>query len=158
MSAKVTRIQDSITSRLDGMLDRAKSIRTFLDRNIYHMYQDVQRERWMTQNKSEGTEWTKLSPSYAKFKLKKFAQYPGGGSKMMIATNKLFKSVIGPGEGFKKVVEDRSITISTSIPYAVHADAARTFTTYSPETQQRFRKAVAQYVFNNFLFDIQRIT
>jgi hypothetical protein len=158
MATGIARTQKSITYRLDGMLNRQKAIRSFLDRNIYTMYQNVQRSRWMTENASEGTPWEKLNPSYAQSKLKKFKDFPGRGTKMMIATNTLFQSVIGPGEGFRKVVTDRSITILTSIPYAKHADAARTFTTYSVETKKRFRKAVAQYIFNNFLFDIQRVT
>jgi hypothetical protein len=178
MATGITRTEKGITDRLDGMLNRSKGLRSFLNRNIYRMYQDVQKERWMTENVSEGTKWKENSSfptfanwepegspfrkfwpqGYAQYKLYKYQNAPLKGRSVMVATGDLFQSVIGPGKGFRKVIEDRSITILTSIPYAKDADDVRTFTTYSLQTRKRFRKAIAQFVFNNFLFDIQRVT
>lgn len=158
MSAGIKHVEKGILNRLDGMLDRQKSLRSFLDRNVYRIYQNVQRQRWMEEGASEGAHWERLNPAYAKRKLTLYKEYEGGGSKMLIATGKLYKSVIGPGEGFRKVVTDRSLTIATTIKYAPFVDEARSFTTYSQSTRARFRKAIGQFVFNNVLFDIQRIT
>lgn len=158
MNITIKTIKSETKATLQGMINRPASLRSFFDRNIYPMYQNVQRERWMTENASEGARWKELNADYAKAKRTRFAQYPGRGTKMLIATNTLFQSVVGPGEGFKKIIEDRRMRIVTTVPYAKYVDEARTFTKFSRATTLRFRKALNQYIFRGKTFTIERVT
>lgn len=133
-------------ARLEGIVSRAKASRTFLNRNVLGWYRNVQRTRWMTENNSEGTQWTALNPAYKKRKLTQFRGYPGNGNTMLMATGALFKSVIGPGPGFRKVVTDRQLIIGTSIPYASYVDEVRTFTTYGEESRRELLTQYAKFL------------
>jgi hypothetical protein len=140
-----------IEKNLQEMINRASSMAPFFNKNVYAQYQNVQRKRWMTENQSEaGTPaWPELNSTYKKWKVVKYASSPGRGTKMMIATDTLRKSVIGPGEGFRKIVTPRSLTIATTIQYAEHADKARTFSKYSPETMREFYAMIGDFIFKN---------
>jgi len=139
-SASITAVKDSITPRLQAMLDRARTGQSFLIRVIYPMYKQMQLTRWQTENASEGNSWTPISASYAARKKRmygggnkyryypslgltrpigKYPSYPGEGTKTMIATGRLFGAAFGPGSGmpegesFHRVrVTDTSLTIS----------------------------------------------
>ena len=145
---------DIIQIKLNALIDRGKSMQSFLDRNIYRIYQNAQRTRWMTENASEGgasDKWAKLNDLYAERKKKVYASYEGGGEKMLIAPGALFKAVIGPGNGQLKVVTNTSMIISTNIEYAKHVDYARSFSTWGPDFRAKIKKAI-----NNFiLWDIR---
>lgn len=130
-------------------MDRANSIESYLNRVVVDQYQIVQRKRWMTENASEGQRWEALNPIYAASKLTRFKSYEGGGTKMLIATGKLFKSVIGPGAGFRKVTTPRSLTISTTNEYAEYVDEVRPFTRYSRETIKKINQGVFDYITRN---------
>lgn len=147
----VTRIRKDITNRLEGMLDRNKAFRSFLVRNILPMYQNTQRKRWMSENTSEGKKWDDLNSDYARAKLTRFKEYPGRGKRMLVATNRLFESVIGPGADFRMVVTDRSLTIRVGTPYAFDVNAERPFDEYSEQTRQKFRKACKDFIIKNQL-------
>jgi len=156
-------IEKGITDRLNGMLAREKAMQSFLNKNIVELYRNVQRARWMTENSTEGQTWTALNPNYKKWKLVRFAQFEGGGQLMLIATGKLYKSVIGPGAGFRKVVTPRSLIISTNVDYAKHVDeggkhvVARPFTKYSEESKKLFRKAIAGFLFRGTITQMTRM-
>lgn len=122
-----------------------------MNRNVVRAYQNLQRKRWMTENESEGRKWEPLNPTYAKAKRKKWAAAPGGGRKMLIASGKLYQSVIGPGEGFRKVATPRQLIISTSVEYAVHVNEARPFTRWSRESIAEFQRMIKDFIFKNKL-------
>lgn len=109
------------------MVSRGKSPKVFLATTAFKMYLNAQRKRWQTENLSEGNKWpsyeqtfkdNKSAEAYRKMKLRKFASFPGGGKKMMIATGTLLMSVLGQGKGSRKIVTDRSLIVGTSIEYA----------------------------------------
>lgn len=151
-------------TKLEEMATRAKSPQTYLNTVFLEDYRNAQRQRWMTENSSEGATWERLNPAYAAYKLKRYGggpkyktgkrgegrwvpdgswpSYPGGGRKMLIATGDLFQSVIGPGKGFNKIVTDRSIIIATSIDYAPMVNRLRPFMRFS---QQRIKFWMAGY-------------
>jgi hypothetical protein len=68
---------------------------------------------------------------------------------MMIATNSLFKSVIGPGNGFRAIMTPRQFIVLTSVEYAREADERRTFMSWSDGTMKEFRRMISQYVFKD---------
>lgn len=80
---------------------------------MYPLYQQLQLQRFMTENESEGAQWLPLNDAYKKYKLKRYGggskrptkanpatqwkTWPGNGSKMLIGTGTLAGAVIGPG-------------------------------------------------------------
>lgn len=146
-SLKVT--SSGASMKLETMLDRGKSMQSFLNRNIYQIYQSAQRERWMTENSSQsgnGQRWERLDPTYAKRKRRIYASYEGGGSKMLVATGKLYKAVVGPGQGQRKIVTNSKLYISTNVPYAGNVDDARSFASWSPAFRARVMKAITDFI------------
>jgi hypothetical protein len=157
MSASLSTVKDGISKYLKEMRQREKALQGYLNRNVLEQYRNAQRKRWMTENASEGTVWTRLNPGYAARKKKQFTAYEGRGTKMLIATNTLFKSVIGPGNGFRKLTTPRTLTLSTSVEYARHVDAARSITEFGPKTMSEIYGGIAKFVFKGILTDVADI-
>jgi len=157
MSVSLKTVSNGIQKNFEGMLKRENAMQSFFSRNIYAMYQNAQRKRWETENFSEGRGWEPLEPRYADWKRSKFAAYEGSGTKMLIATGKLYKAVIGPGSGQKKVVTNKGITISISTPYAWPVDAVRPFTEWSEKTAHEMMKAISDFIFKNIQRDITKL-
>jgi hypothetical protein len=149
MKPSLTTATDGISNKLKLMIDRGKSMQTFLNRNIYKMYQNAQRERWMSKNESEGSRWLKLDSRYAKYKREKYAAYEGAGTKILIATGALFHAAIGPAQGQRKIVTNSKLYISTAIPYAGYVNEARNFTKWGSKTMRDINKAIKDFVFFN---------
>jgi len=143
-----------IQANLEAMVSRANSVQGYLNRNLYRQYQNAQRTRWQTEGASEGTKWLPLNPGYAKRKLVRFASYPGGGRKMMIATKRLFDAVVGPSGEHRKEVTSRSLTIGWTTPYAVYADEKRPFSSFSNKTEQQMYDGLAKYLIEGILREI----
>ena len=124
MKAKVG-LQGDVLEWMDSVVKRAEKGTAFLNRVVYPIYQNFQRERWVTQNWGK---WPNLDSRYAQYKLKRFAKFPGGGRHMMIATNTLAPSVIGDSKKFhRKLVDNRKLIVGTTVPYAKYANNAREF-------------------------------
>lgn len=163
MNAGLGSVKKEVSLRLAGLLDRSKSIRSFLNRNVVEQYRNVQKRRWMTENQSEGKRWKPLEPGYAEAKQKRYAKYDHGGTQMLYASGQLFKSVIGPGHGFRKIVTERQLIITVAVepesgkprkkftPYAEYVDEDRSFTTYSRSTIREFNRMIYDYIVHNKL-------
>lgn len=146
--ASIQFVNKGIQERLEKMSKRTESMQGFLDRNVYRMYQNFQRTRWMTENDEVGNgRWHALNNKYAMYKKKKFASYEGNGTKMLIATGKLFKAVIGPGNGQRKVVTNKSLYISVNVPYAGYVNDVRSIGDWNTETMRKMKKAISNYAF-----------
>lgn len=145
-------INNGIKDQLQGMVNRANAMQGFLNRNIYRMYQNAQRDRWITENQSEGRQWDKLSPGYSKYKPKKYANYPGGGRKMMIATGRLAAAAQGKSPELYKIATNKQLILTIKgIEYASHADESRTISKWSNETMDKMYKAISDFAFHNIL-------
>lgn len=151
MDSGIQKTQNSVTQALQEKIERGKSMRAFLDRVVYTEYQNAQRERWMTEGASEGFAWPALkSLTYIRQKSRKFAAFPGGGKKMMIATGRLYNSVTGDSaQEHRKVVTDNSIDIYTTVDYAQYTDEARTFTKFGDDFRTRIQQAIVNYMARN---------
>lgn len=148
---RVTRGANGATKKLQDMVNRANDPRAFLNRVIYPMYQNFQRERWMTENVSETGKWPPLNSKYASYKLKAFGGFPGGGRKMMIATGKLFNSVVGgdggsAAQGHNKIVTKNELKIFTTVEYAADANDFRPFAKFSRGSMRDVSKALKKYL------------
>lgn len=146
MAESLKKTQNGIENRLNGMIDRASGMQGFLDRVIFRLYQNAQRQRWMTENQSEGEKWRPLSPGYDIWKKKKFASFPGGGEKMLIATNRLFPSVVGESGETRKVVTNRGLVVATTVPYAPKVAEIRPFMKFGKATIDKMKKSLRDYI------------
>lgn len=135
-NSRFTKISGGISKSIESMLTREKKMQGWLNTVAYKTYQNAQRKRWMSENDSEGLRWKPINALYRQQKLKRFASFPGGGRKTMIATDRLRQSVVGPSPDHRKLTTTKSITILTSVPYANEVDKERTFTTFSDKFKE----------------------
>lgn len=138
---------DGIAKYLEGMADRTKLVKGWLNRVAYPKIIKAQRKRWMTEGASEGSKWKPLNPRYAKYKLKKFMDYPGSGRKMLVATGKLVDSMTGDSTtDHYKLVTDRSLEVGTKLSYARYVNEDRNFVELSKETVDDLVKGLNEYI------------
>jgi len=147
MSASLKTVSNGITRMLNGMRQREKALQGYFSRNVLEQYRNLQRRRWMTENASEGQPWAALNSAYASRKRRQFASYPGRGTKKLVATNRLFESVIGPGKDFRKIATARGLYVATVTPYAKYVDEDRNFTTWSKQSIGEINRGIAQFIF-----------
>lgn len=141
------KVVSDVSNSLQGILKRANLIDGYLDRVVYPTYQNIQRERWASENASQGSAWPALSAQYAGQKVKKYASFPGGGTKMMIATKRLFNSVVGDTlDEHRKIISDHQLQIYTTVPYAPYANQARQFTTFSEDEIRKIKSDIVNYL------------
>ncbi len=152
MSVTLKTVSDGINKMLQGMLKRERALEGYFNRTILAEYKNLQRKRWMTENVSEDApQWAALDPLYVIRKLGKYASYPGMGRRKLIATGRLYQSVIGMGPDFHKVVTNRGVRLYTSVPYAMAVDRDRPFTEWSEKSERMIKRRVAQFVFKNII-------
>lgn len=147
--AKLTLVADGITQQLEGYVKRANALEGYLNRVVVEQYRNIQRTRWMTEGASEGKQWDPLSPRYSAWKRVHYKSYPGAGTRMLVATGRLQKGVIGMSPDFRKVTTPRSLTISTAVEYAEHVNEARSFTTYSTKSLKEILTGINKFLLKN---------
>ena len=152
------------------ILKRAQDGRAFLTRVAYPMYQKWQLERWQTENKSEGSKWKSLNPAYAEYKKSRYGggpkyvtpkqkgygrwvqagnwpRYPGGGTKMMIATGELVNAVTGKKLTYhRRLIKAKQMAIGVTLPYAEDANKKRDFTKFKNANMKLLHDMYAEYV------------
>jgi hypothetical protein len=146
MKAKIKKTQDGIEKNLNALIERSSSLRAFLQFYVYPKYQSLQRSRWMTEGASQGKPWPSLNAKYAEWKKKKYAKYEGQGQRMLVATGHLYKSVIGPGSGHYKKIDDKSITVGTSVEYAKYVAAKRSIFIFKKQDMDEIKQSVWDYI------------
>lgn len=138
---------DGISNTLNGMLSRAKLARGWLNRVGYPLIIEAQRIRWASEGSSEGASWKPLNQSYAKAKLKRFANSPGGGRKMLVATSRLVNSVTGDEtKDHFKLVEENRISVGSLVEYAKYVNEARNFTKLGQATVDNIADQLGKYL------------
>jgi hypothetical protein len=158
MHAGLKQTENKITKKLDDMVKRGRSGRYFITKEVYPRYQEYQVMRWKTENWGK---WPKLNPEYAKKKLVKHAGDPGQGRVMMIATSRLYGSVVGrvsngtpPTRGLEhhfRVITDTSLIVGISetegeMQYAKRANASRPFFGFKPDFKKTLKDRYARYM------------
>ena len=133
VQANLSVVEGQALKNLRAMIARGKSSRTFLQKHAYPTYIKAQMKRFSSENSSQGQQWAPLNPKYAAYKLNKYASATGGGRKIMIATGKLYKSIIGAGDGHFKVITDKEMIVGTSIPYATFPARTRSIMKFNPD-------------------------
>jgi hypothetical protein len=72
---------------------------------------------------------------------------------MLIATGRLMKSVIGPGEDHKKIVTDKSFEVAWSTPYAVYVSDVRPFNSFGEKTMTEIYDGISKFLIEGLLRD-----
>lgn len=140
---------NGIADHLNGMAERSKRLTGWLNRVAYPELLKVQRVRWQTEGSSEGDKWVALEPNYKRSKLKKFADYPGGGTKMLVATSRLVGSMTGDNKADHwKLVKGNQLTMGSIVPYAGYVDESRNITALSDDTVSRLARMARAYIMN----------
>lgn len=138
---------DGIGDYFRSMLKRSQLVRGWLNRVAYPIIIKAQRLRWMTQGASEGEGWAPLNPSYARYKLRKFAEFPGSGRKILIATGNLVNSVTGDDrKDHYKLVKENRLEVGTLLSYARFVNEARNFTDLGPDTEHKLATGLRDYI------------
>jgi len=126
------------------------ALKTWMARNGYPMYQNAQKQRWITSNASEGQTWKAVTTKYQKWKDKMLAtkpeQYPGG-RRLMVLTGKLADSVIGRDLKYHRAVfTERGFSVATTLPYAKYANDARPFTGLGSVSRDKITESLRTFV------------
>lgn len=141
------KVEDTVTNRLNEMISRGRDARAFMVRVVRPTYQNAQRKRFQTENTSEGNQWDELNPKYAKYKLKKFAGFPGGGRKINIATGKMMSSLIlEESSSFSEIATNFSYIITFDVPYMKYVDEVRPVLQFRDEFYSEIKSKLRAYL------------
>jgi hypothetical protein len=153
---------EAYKKKLEAMKVRAgPGMRAYLNTTVYRQIQNIQMQRWVSEGGSEGQSWKPLNPRYAEWKTKKYADSPGSGKKMLIATGQLASGVIGPVDGgdalglrgpyrsHLKVVSEKEIFVGVNgslVQYAYDVNQERNFSKISAQSKQWIFDGIRSFV------------
>lgn len=166
------KIESGTVSSFDVLLKAKPSFDAWAARTMPDLYANAQRERFMTEGRSEGQSWKPAaSASYLLWKRRYFSSWAGHGDKAMIASSRLLVGTLpednrdglylGPfskttkywqdlnanwGKEFRKVPTPGNIKFLTTVPYASSVNDVNDFTTFGPETKAKLVKSYQSYV------------
>jgi hypothetical protein len=148
--------KNGIDSLHKKMVTKSK-VDAALVRDLTKAYQNVQVKRWETRGRSEDLYWSPLSEKYAAQKRVRFAGYPEGGRRVLIATGNLLRAAtlqpVGPRpRGYPKVtgsrlVNENSIVFAIRGPYVKYVNDKRPIIKFSKRTKQEFLKVMKRWFY-----------
>jgi hypothetical protein len=154
-----SQVRIKITQQIEGldkMVRAGDFFAAWANRNLQKLYANAVRTRWISEGASETGKWSAIrSTSYKAWKQKRFADYPGGGEKLLIASSRLLAGMLPPeergdaiahGEEFRKMIFGKRVTFSTSVPYAEEVDAERDISKWSDKTIKLFTSDYVKYL------------
>lgn len=145
----LTQSDHNIEKRLDEMIANSKNIRALANTALVDIYQRAQSQRWQTENQSEGQNWLPINATYRERKKVLFKDYPGAGTKTLVATNKLVNAATGRGNGFLKMVTNKTLVLGVDdsyVPYAKYVAEVRPFMSFGKDTKQQFKRAIISFI------------
>ena len=149
-SATIDSVEKGVTKRLMSMVKNCQTIDAYLNGPFLKKFQTAQIKRFETENSSEGKTWAPLNPAYKKWKLKKFAAYPGGGNVIMVREDRLRKGAQAQDSQFYyKIVTQTQFVLGVSldsVPYAAYAGESRPYMQFSDETISKWKKGIASFI------------
>jgi hypothetical protein len=130
------------------MLQKARTLAPFFKRYVKPKYITAQIGRWEGQGVSSFTDegWTPLNPTYDQRKRVRFKNYPGSGTKMGIATNRLVDSILARSGEYKELTGDRTLLVSTTVGYATHFNEKRSIKKFTRQFYEEIKVALMEYV------------
>ncbi len=138
---------DGIGDYLKKMISRAGQVRGWLNRVAYPKIIKAQQMRWITEGASEGDGWAPINPTYARYKLRKYADYPGAGRKLLIATGRLYQGMTGENRAdHYKLATETTLEVGTTVSYAKYVNETRNIVELSPETVESLVSGLSEYI------------
>ena len=154
MDVKLKKLEDKVSESLKSLMARGKSGKAFIQAYAYPKYLEHQMLRWASQNWGS---WPALNPKYAEYKKRKFANYPGQGERMMIATGKLYQSVIGENKKYHvRIITENELIVGINLggknelEYARFANELRPFMDFKTSQDKSFIKDLKEK-YTNYL-------
>lgn len=145
--AGLKKVEDTVTARLNKIIERGRDSRAFMVRVVRPTYQNAQRKRFMTENQSAGAQWAPLNPKYAKYKLTKFKDFPGGGTKINIATGKMFNTLVLQESGsYSEIATEFSYILAFDSPYMKYVDEVRPIMQFRDEFYKDLKKQLVTWL------------
>lgn len=142
--------EKGIEKNLESMMNRANSVSSYLNRNLFRQIQKAQMTRWQTEGASEGFSWEPLDEKYLAYKRKKYANSPGAGSITLVATGKLQLGALGRDSNYyyKTVTNTRFIFgINTGeLPYALYPGQVRPYMKFSDEHVADMKRGIRDFI------------
>lgn len=152
MKAQITLKTEKFNAKLDAMMARGRDMRAYFKSVVQPQFFKAQAQRFQTENSSEGSVWEALTPRYKVWKMTRYAAFPGGGRRMMVATSQIFNSVVGRDKSGMSIITEPtriSFVINTSkIPYAAHAAEHRPYMTFGRRTRREILEGIKDYYFH----------
>lgn len=149
----IKKTDDGVSKYLNGLIDRSKTLSSYLNRNLFRQYQKAQLLRFQTEGASENLAWAPLQQAYQQYKRKKFASSPGGGNATMIATGRLMQGATGQDSNyFYKLVTDEKFEIgmnTSALPYSPYPGVMRPYMRFSEDTLTQWRQGIRDYITKN---------
>lgn len=147
MNGGIKKVQDTATQRLEDMVSKGKDSRSFIKKHLKPFYIDAQRERFDSENVSQGSQWEALSPKYAKYKLKKYATFPGGGRKINVATGRLYRTLtFQEDNAINEMTDDRTWIVIFDVPYGKFVNEARPVLKFNNSFTSQIREKFIEYM------------
>lgn len=127
---------------------------------FFESQQSRQAQRWVSSGSSEGKPWQPLSPAYAKAKpnrmvtdpvsgqKRRISSYPGGGSKLLVATGRLAQANLGTpliNEDYNVLIQNGVLYVRLNVPYAPFVNNKRDIVTFSAETYKKASQLMQAY-------------
>lgn len=126
------------------------ALQTWMARNAYPMYKNAQKQRWITQNASEGVTWKEVTTKYQKWKDNMLAKNPGkypGGKRILVLTGTLADSVMGRKLDFHRAIfTERGFSVATTLPYAKYVNDVRPFAGFGDRTTNKIKDSLRAFV------------
>lgn len=155
MKSGFSKIRDDSKSLNKNALSLEASIRSWAARIGYPLYINAQKQRWITQNASEGATWKSLSPSYLSWKTLKQKQAPEqypGGKRVLVLTGSLFNSVTGKDKSHHKALFLKSgFSVSSTLPYAKHVNEVRPFVGFGDVTNDKIKNSATKFITSHIM-------
>lgn len=148
MDAKIEQTSNKILFRLQGMVQRGRSVSAYLNRSFYQQFLNAQQQRFQTQNASQQGEWKALDPLYLKRRIRK---WPASGDAILVRTQALAKGSQGLDSSyFYKTVSDDQFIFGINrgaIPYSQYPGAIRPFMSFTQATLDSWHAGISNYIF-----------
>lgn len=147
MSRGLSKIEDSVTDKLNNMMKTTAFFEQFIQKRFKPMFTRLQQKRWQTKNSSEGRTWDPILPSYALWKKEKYKDSFGHGEQLLIATGRLFKSLTLNEDGdWQQILTGTTLVLNFDVEYASQVSMFRPILEFSSESMKMIRDDLKQWM------------
>lgn len=146
MSKKIKITKNDLERKIRRIVDRRNNIILFFKRVTFEQYKRFQLERWKTENVSQGKRWKPLGEKYKKYKIVKYRNYPGKGTKLLVATGNLLRATVDKPFFLATRNWVKISTNTSKAYYAEYVHKNRPISGFNNATMNKFIAALKRYI------------